>query len=214
MLRDCLRAPGAEGRAVPRLPRKRFEMAKGRTKRSGKVKKASTPPLGASTAKPSTDVSKPKAAKPASGVRKQMRRLERRLAAAAKQELRRIRKLERARHRRQVAEAALNQLRGAIPALAPDPAVSPVAPASPKPPAKPRAAARAKPRTAAGSTAGKPSVAAGSASTTATRPRTARPVQSPRRTAAKPPAGRAARPAGKTASAPAEGGTSPATEKP
>ena len=100
------------------------------------------------------------AAKPKGGVRKQIRRLERELATAAAVELKRVRKLERAHHRLQRAEAALDELRGtSVPepavkksAAAPKPAATAAKPAAPKPaPAKPAAPKpiAAKPATAA-----------------------------------------------------------------
>ena len=82
------------------------------------------------------------AAKPKAGVRKQIRRLERELATAAAVELKRVRKLERAHHRLQRAEAALDELRGIS---APEPAMQ--KPAGKKPAAAPKPAA-AKPATA------------------------------------------------------------------
>jgi len=107
------------------------------------------------------------AAKPKGGVRKQIRRLERELATAAAVELKRVRKLERAHHRLQRAEAALDELRGtSVPepavkksataakpaATAAKPAATAAKPAAPKPaPAKPAAPKpiAAKPATAA-----------------------------------------------------------------
>lgn len=154
-------------------------MAKKGSKKSGKDK----PQVGASAKPVATPTT---AAKMPSGVRKQLRRLERQLADAARQERKRVRKLERARHRRQFAEAALAELRAVVPtkstAATPSSTVktTTVAPARmPKVPAKARtaaagtaAAAPARPRTAASGPA---------------RPRTARPAASPRRTAPKPP---------------------------
>ena len=52
-------------------------------------------------------------AKMSPGLRKQVRRLERQLAEAAREELKRVRKLEKAHHRLQRAEVALDELRAA-----------------------------------------------------------------------------------------------------
>ena len=79
------------------------------------------------------------AEKAPAGVRKQIRRLERQLADAARQERKRLRKLERARQRRQVAEAALADVLAETPA-SPAPAVKP----APAPRPAPAAARRAK----------------------------------------------------------------------
>src|SRR5450830_1108762 len=79
------------------------------------------------------------------GLKKQLRRLERQLIDAAKLESKRLRKLERARNRRQVAEAALAFVLSEGPLLQ----VS-VEPASPKavvaPKAAPAAAAKPAPK--------------------------------------------------------------------
>jgi len=100
-------------------------------------------------------------------VRKHLRQLERQLSDAARQERKRLRKLERATFRRQMLQAALEELRGetvvaiaAPPVAAPAsvaataPAASATAPASTRPAAKPRPAASrtGTPRTAAAST--------------------------------------------------------------
>jgi hypothetical protein len=128
-------------------------MAKKRSKDSGKGKRqaATTKGVavpGASDGKAAAiDPAASKAAlKLSSSVRKQIRRLERQLADAALQELKRLRKLERARHRRQVAEAALADVLAetpAPPALAakPAPAVKPAPVPKPAPAATRRAPA-------------------------------------------------------------------------
>lgn len=114
------------------------------------------------------------------GVRKQLRRLERQLADAARLELKRIRKLERAHHRRQEAEAALIELRAAAGkvdfAANPPPAAKPIA-------AKPVAAAKPTPATPAATA--KPAVAAKPVAKPA-----AKPAATPRRSAPKPPPGK------------------------
>ena len=71
-------------------------MAKGRSKKAEKSKSSA----GASE---STEIG----AKAPKGLRKQLRRLESQLVEAARLESKRVRKLERARNRRQVVEAAL-----------------------------------------------------------------------------------------------------------
>lgn len=93
-------------------------MAKGRSKRSGKAKSDQKPRVEAKSTAPSAGRSKAKDKKLASGLRKQMRRLERQLAEAARLERKRVRKLERAHYRRQMVEAALDELRAATPGKA------------------------------------------------------------------------------------------------
>ena len=81
-------------------------MAKGRSRKAGKAgDKTAGAPKAPETAKTKL--------KP--GVRKQLRRLEGQLADAARRERKRLRKLERARHRRQLIEATLDGLRGLTP---------------------------------------------------------------------------------------------------
>lgn len=88
-------------------------------------------------------------AKVSSGVRKQLRRLERQLAEAARIERKRLRKLERARYRRQLIEATLDGLRDLAPtkpaAASALPAVTTKSPAVPST-AKPRTPRPATPR--------------------------------------------------------------------
>ena len=98
------------------------------------------------------------------GVRKHLRQLERQLSDAARQERKRLRKLERATFRRQVLQAALEELRGetavvVVPPAVESPAsavaVNPVAkarptakataPSTPRPAAKPSPAAKPRP---------------------------------------------------------------------
>ena len=157
-------------------------MAKKRSKVSGKAKrhaavatkKVEAPAASdaaAAAAVAGARASKAEAKAPAevkapAGLRKQIRRLEGQLADAARQERKRLRKLERARHRRQVAEAALADVLAEAPL--------PTAPApKPAPPAKPAAAP--KPATAA-----KKAVAS-----TPARPRAARTTTPTRRAAPK-----------------------------
>lgn len=98
------------------------------------------------------------------GVKKHLRNLERQLFDAARQERKRLRKLEKAMFRRQMIQAALEELRGETtilvatveeaaaaenaPVTAPAPAAEPATPA-----AKPRAAAAARTRSPRASTA-------------------------------------------------------------
>src|SRR5664280_808740 len=55
--------------------------------------------------------SKPKKDASSRGVTKHLRELERQLSSAARQEVKRVRKLEKSRHRRQELQAAVEQLR-------------------------------------------------------------------------------------------------------
>jgi hypothetical protein len=173
-------------------------MAKRRSNDSGKAKRETTmsrksPPVAASGEMPAPNT----AAKMPRGLRKQLRRLERQLSDAAQKERKRVRKLERAHHRRQVVEAALDELRAASPAK---PKAKAKSPARPKTPEKPKAPAKAA-STAPASTATPPKTTAATAKAPAktrtrtaapARPRAARPA-APRRTAPKsPPAGPAA----------------------
>jgi hypothetical protein len=81
------------------------------------------------------------------GVRKHLRQLERQLSDAARQERKRLRKLERATFRRQMLQAALEELRGETAVEVAPPAqearanVGVTAPAKPLPAIKPRPAA-------------------------------------------------------------------------
>ncbi len=123
------------------------------------------------------------------GVRKHLRELERQLTDAARQEIKRVRKLEKSRNRRQELQAAVEQLRieagvatphAAAPVVKPDPkpvtqpAVKPAAQQAPKPaatgPAPKPAAARAArtPRAAAAKPAVKPATRKPSARAVAT----------------------------------------------
>jgi hypothetical protein len=149
-------------------------MAKGRSRKSAKAdKKAATAPKALPSRAPVDAPKAKRAGKLKPGVRKQLRRLERQLADAARQERNRVRKLERARHRRQLIEATLDGLRGVAPARpAPPAAADPIAAAAPtaaapaaavqaKAPARPRAARARAPRPAASArrTAPKPPTA-------------------------------------------------------
>jgi hypothetical protein len=164
-------------------------MAKGRSKKAGKPKsRAGAADLGAAEI----------VAKTPKGLRKQLRRLESQLVEAARIESKRLRKLERARGRRQIAEAALAYVlfeaeavpvasKAGKPASAPDEA-NPVAATD----AKPAAPAPAKPR-ATRAPAAKPAVKPASAP--AIKPvvkPAAAPAAAPRRTTSKPPAAPAA----------------------
>jgi hypothetical protein len=73
-------------------------------------------------------------AKASPGLRKQVRRLERQLADAAREELKRVRKLEKAHHRLQRAETALDGLRALSEVVVPSAAMTdvPVAGATPE----------------------------------------------------------------------------------
>lgn len=101
----------------------------------GKAKK----PRKARAVGPVVSVARRKKASVPRGMRKHLRELERQLSEAASQERKRLRKLERATFRRQLLEAALEQLRGetaiaratlAEPTPAPEPS-SPPASAAP-----------------------------------------------------------------------------------
>jgi hypothetical protein len=165
-------------------------MAKGRSKKAGKAKSQA----GATDLKGGAV-----AGKTPRGLRKQLRRLEGQLVEAARVESKRLRKLERARNRRQVAEAALAFVLSETAAQRVKPkvdkskgqksepakptavkaAAAPAATAA-KPAAKPAVSATAKPRST-GTAAAKP----------AARPRTtrtaaAKPAARPRRAPAKP----------------------------
>jgi hypothetical protein len=91
------------------------------------------------------------------GVRKHLRQLERQLSDAARQERKRLRKLERATFRRQMLQAALEELRGETIVVVPTAVESPASAVAVDPVAKARPAARAtapaKPRPAAKATA-------------------------------------------------------------
>jgi hypothetical protein len=191
MLRRLPGRAGSRGARRPEAqPRKRLEMAKRNSKSSAKAKqepKASSP-ASMTPAAGGGPASKAEQKMPR-GLRKQLRRLERDLSEAARLESKRVRKLERARHRRQMIEAVLGELRPQKPAvshIAPKPAAAASAPAAkaatartagaPKAAAAPRATART--RTSAQAPA-RPRT---------TRPRTTRPAASPRRAAPKPPA--------------------------
>lgn len=127
-------------------------MAKGKSKKSSKSRAVA--PVSVATRK--------RASGPR-GVRKHLRQLERQLSTAARQERKRLRKLERATFRRQMIQAALEELRGetavavapaaqearasavaANPAaVAANPAAKARPAASPRPAAGPRPATRA-----------------------------------------------------------------------
>ena len=108
-------------------------MAKGKSKKSSKSRAVA--PVSVATRK--------KASGPR-GVRKHLRQLERQLSAAARQERKRLRKLERATFRRQMIQAAMEELRGETIVVVPPAAqearanVGVTAPAKPLPAAKPR----------------------------------------------------------------------------
>jgi hypothetical protein len=142
-------------------------MAKKRSKVSGKAKPESVTAPGPKSA-----------AKISRGLRKQVRRLERQLVDAARTESKRIRKLERAHHRRQAAEAALEALRSIAPAKQATPAKAPA-------PVKSTAASKT---AATRATAPKAPAATKAGASTPARPRAPRPAASSRRTAPKPPA--------------------------
>ena len=81
-------------------------MVKGRSRKSGKSDKKADA------------ASSKSAAKLSSGLRKQLKRLQSQFEDAQRLERKRVRKLERARHRRQVAEAALADVLAETPAAA------------------------------------------------------------------------------------------------
>jgi len=144
-------------------------MAKGKSKKSSKSRAVA--PVSVATRK--------KASGPR-GVRKHLRQLERQLSAAGRQERKRLRKLERATFRRQVLQAALEELRGETAVVVVPPAVeSPASAVAVNPVAKARPTAKATapstPRPAAKATApAKPRPAA-----KATAPATPRPAAKP-----------------------------------
>lgn len=128
------------------------------------------------------------------GLKKQLRRLERQLIDAAKLENKRLRKLERARNRRQVAEAALAfvmsegpllevSVEPAAPKAVAPKAVAPKAVVTPK--SEPKAAAAAAEKAAAASKPAASVKAAAPAKPAAAKPAAAKPA-TPRRTAPKP----------------------------
>lgn len=96
-------------------------MAKGKSKKAGKVSSAEATVSGDAPAK----VSVPR------GVRKHLRELESQLTDAARKEQKRLEKLERARLRRQTINSALDKLRGR-PAATPAPTAA-TAPAAAAP---------------------------------------------------------------------------------
>jgi hypothetical protein len=151
-------------------------MAKERSKKSGKSReKASNPPKAPAT-RAAKDARAPKTTgKVKPGVRKQLRRLEGELNDAARLERKRLRKLERARNRRQLIEASLDAVRGLVPqAPAPKPAPAKAVPAA-KEAAKPAPAARAT-AVKASPSARKAAPAAGTPAKAPARPRLARPA--------------------------------------
>ncbi len=158
-------------------------MAKGKSKKSSKSRAVA--PVSVATRK--------KASGPR-GVRKHLRQLERQLSAAARQERKRLRKLERATFRRQMIQAAMEELRGetavavAPPALEARADVGATAPAKPLPAAKPRAAAvrtrTTRPATPSAKTAPKATPAA-KPRAAAVRTRTTRPATATTKTAPK-----------------------------
>jgi hypothetical protein len=176
-------------------------MAKERSRKNRKAKdKASNPPVSRSAREaPETKT----AGKVKPGVRKQLKRLEGQLADAARRERKRLRKLERARYRRQLIEATLDGLRGLTPKDGASKAgaaaggktataAKPDAPTATKPaPAQRATAARATTATKRPSTpAATPAKAAARPRATrpaATGPRAPRAAATPRRTAPKPP---------------------------
>jgi hypothetical protein len=113
-------------------------MAKKRSSKSVKDKRGTSAPAKA-LPPPSEGAAHKATLKVPRGVRKQLRRLERQLADAARQERKRVRKLERAHYRRQLIQEALEELRGAAPAKPAADSVTPSAAASPAPVAAPPA---------------------------------------------------------------------------
>jgi hypothetical protein len=154
-------------------------MAKGKSKKPGKTRNIETV----------VSVGTPKKASVPRGVRKHLRLLERQLSDAARQEHKRLRKLERATFRRQMLQAALEELRGETTVVVVQPtADAPVIAVATTPTAKPRQAA--KPRAAVSPAApakasapGKPTTAAARKTTTSgTTTPTAKPRQAATRT--------------------------------
>jgi hypothetical protein len=116
-------------------------------------------------------------------VRKNLRKLEAELAAATRQESKRLRKLERARNRRQLIQAALDELRKAAPAAAAKPAAPATAPGpaatTPKPPRTPKTTPAARAPRPTATAKPKPAAATGKPTPAAARPK---PPQTPRTT--------------------------------
>jgi len=153
-------------------------MAKGRSKKAEKSKSSA----GASE---STEIG----AKAPKGLRKQLRRLESQLVEAARLESKRVRKLERARNRRQVVEAALAF---AVTEMAVETSTPAKAKAAETPGPAPTAAAKAPVKAPVKAPAAKPAAAkpaaakpAPAARTTTPRP-AARTAVAPRHAAPKP----------------------------
>ena len=123
-------------------------MTKGKSKKPTKARAAASV----------VSVAMPEKASVRRGVRKHLRQLERQLSDAARKERKRLRKLERATFRRQMLQAALEELRGeTIVVVAPPAVESPASAVAVNLVAKPRpatkATAPAKPRPAAKATA-------------------------------------------------------------
>ncbi len=140
-----------------------------------------------------------KAAKEKKGLRKYLRRLEQQLADATKAEARRVRKLEKARWRRQQLQASIDEARAvtaalpaagkrtmkdarqespasSVPAAAPEPRSA----AAPKPAAKPAAARPAAKSAAAPKPAAKPAAARPAAKSAAAPKPAAKPAAAPK----------------------------------
>ena len=121
---------------------KRLGMAKGKSKKPGKTRNI----------EPVVSVGTLKKASVPRGVRKHLRLLERQLSDAARQEHKRLRKLERATFRRQMLQAALEELRGETTIVvvqpvvdAPATAVVTTPTAKPRPTANPRTSPKPRP---------------------------------------------------------------------
>ena len=109
-------------------------MAKSKSKKPGKARNTE-PVVSAGT---------PKKKSILRGVRKHLRQLQRQLSDAARQERKRLRKLERATFRRQMLQAALEELRGETAvAVAPAAVEAPASAVTATPAAKSRPAAKA-----------------------------------------------------------------------
>ena len=138
-------------------------MAKGSVRKSRKAEPDApgvTPDPGTvATAGAAADARREAKPKAVRKVRKQLRRLERQLAAAARSEARRVRRLEKARWRRQRLESVIDQVRATSTVAAGKP-VKPAAKAAAKQPSKGKAAAPASPKTAAVAPAAPPKAAA------------------------------------------------------
>ena len=136
-------------------------------------------------------------------VRKHLRQIERQVADAAQAEARRVRRLEKARWRRQRLEAALDEARTLFSAKPPKAAKAPKPATKPAAKAAPKAAKAPKPAAKAAEAATKPAEATKPAVKPAVKPAAKAAVKPAAKAAVKPAAKPAAKPAVKPATKPA-----------